>query len=347
MNELATQSQRYSPAPDRSRDYSAEVGRPGATSADAQETWQDLARASWTPENLVLATATGARGFDRNHDRVQDGGVLNFAAGEAPRIRELKLNNSTGNHKVDAAVLVPQGYDPSLPTRLLIYNHGYRTSAHAALNYSQLTEQMKSADPQTVLVVPEWQSRPGSNSPARGRSDEQGFYRNMLNEIMSKTPELRGKSVDNIASIGIISHSAGFSPTRAQLYNNGLGDKVTSVTVLDSMYNARAYDKWITDNLRDLASGRKQFQVIYTDHLSGQTNGLETRVQQQLRRAGLNTNSVYSENSRGSSVVSADTLASHGIVFKRSNYTERGEGAHGAMTRVYLRQLLEAERRRN
>lgn len=346
MTEFTTQSPRHAAARDQSQDYVPET-KSFATNSEIQDTWRDLARASWTPDNSTLATTIAARGSDRNRDRTQDSGVLNFATNEVPRVYEFKLNNNTGNHNVDASVVVPRDYDPNKPTRLLIYNHGYRTSAHAALDYSQLTAQMRSADPQTVLVVPEWQSRPGSNSPARGRSDEQGFYKNMLNEIMSKTPELRGKSLDNISSIGIISHSAGFSPTRAQLYNNGLGDKVTSVTVLDSMYNAKAYDKWITDNLRDIASGRKQFQVIYTDHLAGQTNGLESRVQQQLRRAGLGANSVYSDNGRGPAIVSPDTLASHGFVFKRSNYTDRGDGSHGSMTRVYLRQLLEAERRRN
>lgn len=346
MTEITNQTPRHSPGRERAQDYVPETNF-ASSSSDLQATWQRVAQSSWTPENSFLSTAARSSESYRNRDRVQDGSVLNFAANEIPRVYEFKLNHNTGNHSVDASVVVPRGYDPDKPTRLLIYNHGYRTSAHAALNYSQLTEQMRSADPQTVLVVPEWQSRPGSNSPARGRSDEQGFYRNMLNEAMSKTPELRGKSLDNIASIGIISHSAGFSPTKAQLYNNGLADKVTSVTVLDSMYNARAYDKWVTDNLREIASGRKQFQLIYTDHLAGQSNALETRVQQQLRRAGLGNGSVHSENGRGTAIVSADTLASHGFVFKRSSYTDRGDGSHGSMTRVYLRQLLEAERRRH
>jgi hypothetical protein len=39
-------------------------------------------------------------------------------------------------------------------------------------------------------------------------------------------------------------------------------------------------------------------------------------------------------------------MAQHGFVFKRSGYTAQGDGAHGAMTKVYLRQLLDAERRR-
>ncbi len=261
------------------------------------------------------------------------------------KVYEFQLQNNTGRHKVDASVIIPQGYDPQKPTRMLVYNHGFRTDAHAAISYSELREQMRSADPQTILVVPEWQASPGSNSSARGRSDQPNFYRNMFNEIMKKTPELAGKNVDNLASIGIISHSAGYNPSIAQLYKNGLQDKITSVTALDSMYNPTAYDGWIKSNLRDLASGNKHFQLIYTGHLANQSTGLQGRVEQQLARAGLGNQSIYKDHARGTGLVSPDAIAQHGFVFKRSEFTNRGDGAHGAMTHVYLRQLLKSERR--
>lgn len=264
--------------------------------------------------------------------------------GELGKVYEMQLQNNTGRHKVDASVIIPKGYDPQKPTRMLVYNHGFRTDAQAALSYSQLPEQMRAADPQTILVVPEWQASPGSNSSARGRSDQQNFYRDMFNEIIKKTPELSGKTVDDIATIGIIAHSAGYNPTVAQLYKNGLQEKITSITVLDSMYNPTAYDGWINSNLRDLAAGRKHFQLIYTGHLARQSTGLEARVEQQLARAGLGTQSVYKDHGRGGSLVSPETIAQHGFVFKRSEFTNRGDGAHGAMTHVYLRQLLRAER---
>ncbi len=289
------------------------------------------------------APAAGERDRTAEGDRTV---VSSATDSEAGRVYEFKLDRNTGRHNVDAAVIVPRGYDPEKPTRMLIYNHGFRTSAHGALSYSQLTEQMKAADPQTILVVPEWQARPGSESSARGKSDEQGFYRGMLNEILQKTPELKGKSVDDIASMGIIAHSAGYHPAMAQLYKNGLQDKITSVTVLDSMYNSKAYDQWITNNLQDLAAGRKQFQLIYTGHLSKQSTGLETRVERQLSSAGLGTESVYKDHRRGGELVSPETMAQHGFVFKRSEFTNRGDGAHGAMTHVYLRQLLNSEKRR-
>ncbi|HIA53704.1 MAG TPA: hypothetical protein EYN91_16700 [Candidatus Melainabacteria bacterium] len=275
---------------------------------------------------------------NRNLPRMGSDGALG-------KVYEHQLQNSTGRHKVDASVIIPQGYDPQRPTRMLIYNHGFRTDARAALSYSQLREQMRSADPQTILIVPEWQAKPGSNSSARGGSDKPNFYRNMFNEIMQKTPELRGKTVDDLASIGIISHSAGYNPSIAQLYKNGLQNKITSVTVLDSIYNPTAYDGWISNNLQDLAAGKKHFQLIYTGHLAKQSNALQARVEQQLTRAGLGTESVHKDHGRGGTIVSPETIANNGFVFKRSEFTNRGDGAHGSMTHVYLRQLLKSERR--
>lgn len=298
---------------------------------------QDGRRREHQPERSRTRPKDGTPESDRPAVKVTTDGELG-------KVYEMQLQNNTGRHKVDASVIIPKGYDPQKPTRMLVYNHGFRTDAHAALSYSQLPEQMRAADPQTILVVPEWQASPGSNSSARGRSDQQNFYRNMFNEIMQKTPELNGKTVDDIATIGIIAHSAGYNPAMAQLYKNGLQDKITSVTVLDSMYNPTAYDGWINSNLRDLAAGRKHFQLIYTGHLARQSTGLEARVEQQLARAGLGTQSVYKDHGRGGSLVSPETIAQHGFVFKRSEFTNRGDGAHGAMTHVYLRQLLKAER---
>lgn len=290
------------------------------------------------PERGRLRPTDGAS--DATHPAYSVGGNE-----ELGKVYEMQLQNNTGRHNVDASVIIPKGYDPEKPTRMLIYNHGFRTDARAALNYSQLREQMRAADPQTVLVVPEWQANPGSNSSARGRSDQPNFYRNMFNEIMQKTPELQGKTVDNIASMGIIAHSAGYNPSIAQLYKNGLQDKITSLTVLDSMYNPGAYDGWIKNNLQDLAAGRKRFQLIYTGHLAGESKALEARVAQQLTRAGLGTESIYRDHGRGGTLVNPETMAQHGFVFKRSEFTNRGDGAHGAMTHVYLAQLLKSEGR--
>ena len=64
----------------------------------------------------------------------------------------------------------------------------------------------------------------------------------------------------------------------------------------------------------------------------------------QCDRKGLDWRGVYKDHGRGGSLVSPETIAQHGFVFKRSEFTNRGDGAHGAMTHVYLRQLLKAER---
>jgi hypothetical protein len=161
---------------------------------------------------------------------------------------------------------------------------------------------------------------------------------------MDRTPEMRGMNVNDISSFGVITHSGGYNAATSELYSNGLSNRVTDVTVLDSMYNPTAYDGWIRDNLQDLAAGRRHFQVIYTDHLASQSNGLANRVEGMLRNAGLSTESVSRHDQGDTTLADPTTIAQHGFVFRRSTFTTGGDGAHGSMTHVYLRQLLNAER---
>ena len=142
---------------------------------------------------------------------------------------------------------------------------------------------MRNAPPNTVLIVPEWQRTPTANNGDQGRFAEAGMFKGMLEEALSKTPGLEGKTLKDVDSISIISHSAGFNPSISELYNNGLGDKVKSVTLLDSLYNGHAFDRWIEDNIKDLSTGKKQFNK----HLFGtaaESQAQAERVKAMLRR---------------------------------------------------------------
>lgn len=160
---------------------------------------------------------------------------------------------------------------------------------------------------------------------------------------MSKTPPLRNLAIENIASIGIITHSGGYKAAMSEMYKNGLYDNVSSLTVLDSMYNPLAYDRWMQDNITDLAYGRKQLQVIYTEHLSNETLGFAHRVKQALRRNKLSESNLYFDHGTSKSVLGSDTFSNHGIVFKKSDFKIKDESAHGSMTHVYLREVLASQ----
>lgn len=263
------------------------------------------------------------------------------------RVYELeRLQNSTGRHKTaDAVVFVSNVFDPKKPVKLVIYNHGLETNASEAFKQS-LSKQMSGADSNTVFIVPEWQTRPDSRvSPSDAKFHEPQFFRKMLTEIMSKTPPLRNLTIDNISNIGIITHSGGYKAAMSEMYKNGLYDKVTSLTVLDSLYNPIAFDRWMQDNITDLAYGRKQLQVIYTDHLSDETIGFAFRIKQALRRHKLSENNLYFDHGTSKSVLNSDTFSNHGIVFKKSDFKIKDESAHGSMTHVYVREVLAAQNR--
>lgn len=265
------------------------------------------------------------------------------------RVFELRnLDNNTGKHKTaDAMVYVPNGFDARKPVRMVIYNHGLETNAEAAYKQS-LAKQMIGMDSNTILIVPEWQTKPDSRvSQTDARFHEPQFFRKMLTEIMSKTPPLRNLNVDNIASIGVMTHSGGYKAAMSEIYKNGLYDKMTSVTVLDSMYNPIAFDQWMQDNITDLAYGRKQLQVIYTDHLSQQSVDFANRIKQSLRRNKLGESNLHFERGDTKSVVGSDTFSNHGIVFKKSDFKVKGDSAHGSMTHVYVGEVLAAQNRSN
>ena len=133
-------------------------------------------------------------------------------------------------------VRIPANFDPTKPIHLVIYNHGFGSTAQSAFSDSHLAEQMASAPANTVLIVPEWQKDPGGRNSQQGKFATSGDFRGMLQEALEKTPELQGKTLNDIQSIGIIAHSAGYAPAETELYKNGLGNKVNSITLLDALY---------------------------------------------------------------------------------------------------------------
>lgn len=258
---------------------------------------------------------------------------------------QLRLNNRASNHGgTDAVVHIPKGFDPSKPINLVVYNHGHRATVTSAYRDSRLGDAMANAPPNSILVIPEWQAKPGSSTGAQGNFATQNMFRNMLNEIFSKTDGLKGKTVDDISTISIFAHSAGYGPTETQLNKNGLSAKVTSITMLDATYNPHGLDKWLRDNIRELSNGTKQFRSFFNDTTSN-SRGQAQRVKDMLRQAGLSPSNVYEDNN-GSTLLDSNTIARHPIIFKYSTRTDGNQGPHGAMPALYFGPVLSAAPRR-
>ncbi|MBN8904150.1 MAG: cbb3-type cytochrome c oxidase subunit I, partial [Rhodospirillales bacterium] len=215
-------------------------------------TWYRLPVFIWsfyaTSVIFLLATPVLAQSGERRANR----------PGEIPeQVREIhNLKYSVHNSRnADAMVVLPKDIDVSKPVNVTIYNHGWYDTARSAVGNARLTEQMRSAPPNTVLVVPEWQVKPGTYGPKanfQGRYTAANFAQEQLQEIFNRTPELKATKLGDIQNINIISHSAGINPTESTLYRNPkMAQKINSVTLLDSLYDRSGLNKWIKANIRD------------------------------------------------------------------------------------------------
>jgi hypothetical protein len=259
------------------------------------------------------------------------------------QVHELKgLRHRTANHEgADALVYIPPGFDASRPIKLVIYNHGLSTDVSEAFRNSQLKQQLDKADPNTILIMPEWQAYPQTRSHAAGRFHQDGFVRNMIEEIMQKTPQLTFNSLNDVQSISIMSHSGGYNAAASELYKNGLGDKVTNITLLDSLYNGRLFDPWLRENIRDLATGRKHFNNIFSDSTSANSQAEATRVEDMLRRSGLPRTAILKDYN-GRTILNPEDIQGRGIIFKRSNVRVGNRNAHNSVTNIYPELVLQS-----
>jgi hypothetical protein len=247
------------------------------------------------------------------------------------------LNHGAGNaHGPDAIVRLPENFDRCKPINLVIYNHGFSDSAKSSVKNAELDKQMAAAPPNTVLIVPEWQKNPGSRSGDQGKFKNPDEFKGMLQDVFDGTPELKGKSLQDVNHIGIVAHSAGYGPTTTELYKNGLGNKINSVTLLDSLYDPKAFDPWIEANLKDLSDGKKQFNNIFGDSTAAQSKAQAQRVQEMLIDAGLPKSAMVADYTHGQSVLDPAIMAQHPIVFKYSNATVANKGAHTSMPNLYV-----------
>ncbi|MBX9937862.1 MAG: hypothetical protein K2Y32_01350 [Candidatus Obscuribacterales bacterium] len=331
-----------------SEDLTKEGNLPNIKIAEAgRHTLSQVWRDSVTDTGRGSITDTG-RGSITDTGRgnlVNDKGIERQKPQEKPdvpaRAFTMDLKNHAANHgKPDALVYLPRNFDPSKPVNLVIYNHGWRSTATSSYKNERLGDQMAGAPPNTVLVIPEWQRSPGAENGDQGALAGQGKYAAMLQEIMNKTPGLKGKSISDLESINIVSHSAGYNPTTKMIYDPTIGPKVKSLTMLDSAYNGPALNGWLSKNARELASGEKQFINIFND-TTRQSLAQAKFLKDTLGKAGLPPSLVQEDYKNGKRPISKEAVGGHGIIFKRSDLAGGGSGPHGAMPKLFFSTVLE------
>jgi hypothetical protein len=95
---------------------------------------------------------------------------------------------------------------------------------------------------------------------------DRGYFRSFVEELLGDTlaPGLGGpRTLDDVADITIVAHSAGHMPLAAILDRQDLDDKVKNVVLLDALYDGRVgtYVRWLE---RGIASGdHRKLVAIY------------------------------------------------------------------------------------
>lgn len=175
--------------------------------------------------------------------------------------------NSHRRELPDATVYVPPGFDATKPVNVVIYNHGRYNTANGDFNKKELKEQMVSAPPNSILIVPAWQQVEGSD-----KNSVAPKFRKHVVDMVAHAVNQTGKTLDDIGSIQIVSHSAGFVPANielAALKDSPLYDRITSVANLDAHYGRQPQvDEWIHYNIGKgrFASGEVSYLNVFNSN---------------------------------------------------------------------------------
>lgn len=157
---------------------------------------------------------------------------------------------------------VPEGLDASAPLNLVVFLHGSEQCAEQlALNGEVvcakpsgarfigggLDARHDDAGTMSIFVIPQLAYMAGG-SP--GRFAERGYLATFLTEVLGDTlaPGLGGaRRLEDVASITIVSQSAGWIATTALLDHRDLEDKVKNVVLVDSFFagGVDTYARWL------------------------------------------------------------------------------------------------------
>jgi hypothetical protein len=174
---------------------------------------------------------------------------------------------------------VPAGFDTTQPIHLVLYLHGAdqcvtrlalsgdvvcRTGWRPRKGWD-LASRHDDAGTNTVFVAPQFLLWGGGSA---GKMADRGYFRSFIEELLHDTlaPGLGGpRTLDDVADITIVAHSAGHMPLSAILDRQDLDDKVKNVVLLDALYDGRVgtYVRWLE---RGIASGdHRKLVAIYGD----------------------------------------------------------------------------------
>jgi hypothetical protein len=200
----------------------------------------------------------------------------------------------------DVVAHVPSGTDPRAPIHLVLFFHGSdQCIAQLALGGDVVCKpggkpdvgagvawRHDDAGTMTLFAAPQLVLWGGGTA---GRFVERRYFRAFLEELLRDTfaPSLGGpRSVDDIASITLVGHSAGYRPVLEILSRGDLDDKVTNVILLDALFGGGVdvLSAWIE---RGLAKGwPRRLVAVYGAWGSNVANGRALAARIERRAPG-------------------------------------------------------------
>ena len=205
---------------------------------------------------VAAATAVACAGPDRDSPRGRTLDAVALAAPAEPRppdelpasTRVLKLRDPPARIEpgvADVVVDLPRGLVPAQPLHLVVFFHGSGTYVEPLLTDGGLAGRHDDAGKQSILVAP--QISPWAGTP--GRFGERGYLSVFLEETLAATFDdgpTPARSLDDVADLTLVAHSAGHIPLAAVLERGNLADRVRNVVLLDGIYDgAEPFARWL------------------------------------------------------------------------------------------------------
>jgi len=241
-----------------------------------------------------------------------------------------------------ALVHAAEGFDPSKPLHLVVFLHGYMACARMLLDDGPvecrpgeplpgrgLARAHDAAGRDTLFVVPQLAFLQRTGKP--GCFAKPSCFRSFLQEVLAALPATRlagHKSLDDVAAITLVAHSAGYEAALAILEHGEIDTLVRDVVLFDALYGDElAYLAWFDAHPR---------ARLWSVHLRGgrPARNSATLLRAARRRLGQDATAKLDDPLDEPGLGAA--LAGRRVV------TTRVEGAHRELPTRYLSAVLRA-----
>jgi len=156
------------------------------------------------------------------------------------------------------ALFIPKGFEPTAPTNIILYFHGWYNNIDTASTQFKIIEQVSQSNKNAIFIFPEGPK----NAPDSfgGKLEEKNGLKNLIGDVLKILLEKGKIYSENVGDIILAGHSGAYRVISFCLKHGGLTPKVSDVILFDALYsNTEHFTYWIENY-----NGR--FINIYTDN---------------------------------------------------------------------------------